>query len=93
MGPRDKAASPTSQQIKLNCLKNPPPSPPKRVKYLATPSSIFIFISSLSNQSEAIFVELGECSQNMLSEAFMDPEFDEFDEYFELYSRSKRSPS
>ena len=45
------------------------------MKYLATPSSIFIFISSsctgeLSalSQSETRFVELGEYSQNMLSE-------------------------
>ena len=35
---RDKAAPPTSQQINK--------FPPKRVKNLATPSSIFIFISS-----------------------------------------------
>ena len=38
LGPRDKAAPPTSQQINK--------FPPKRVKNLATPSSIFIFISS-----------------------------------------------
>ena len=45
--------------------------PPKRVKYLATPSSIFVFISSSStgelsalSQSEARLVELGEYSQN-----------------------------
>jgi len=68
LGPRDKAAPPTYQQIKQ--------LPPKRVKYLATPSSIFIFISSSStgglsalSQSEARFTELGEYSQNMLSEA------------------------
>ena len=40
LGPRDKAAPPTSQQINK--------FPPKRVKNLATPSSIFIFISSSS---------------------------------------------
>ena len=47
LGPREKAAPPTSQQIKK--------FPPKRVKNLATQSSIFIFISSSST------VEL--CSQ------------------------------
>ena len=40
LGPRDKAAPPTSQQINK--------FPPKRVNNLATPSSIFIFISSSS---------------------------------------------
>ena len=49
---------------------------PKRVKYLETPSSIFFFLlphpqeSSLLSDSETRFVELGEYSQNMLSEAF-----------------------
>ena len=38
LGPPDKAAPPTSQQINR--------FPPKRVKNLATPSSICIFISS-----------------------------------------------
>ena len=40
LGPRDKAAHPTSQQIKT--------FPPKRVNNLATASSIFICISSSS---------------------------------------------
>ena len=40
LGTRDKAAPPTSQQINK--------FPPKRVKNLATTSSIFIFISSSS---------------------------------------------
>ena len=40
LGLRDKAAPPTSQQINK--------SPPKRLKNLATPSSIFIFIFSSS---------------------------------------------
>ena len=39
LGPRDKAAPPTSQKKKKKI-------PPKRVKNLATPSSIFIFSSS-----------------------------------------------
>ena len=43
LGPRDKAAPPTSQQS--NIYKK---IPPKRVKNLATPSTIFIFISSSS---------------------------------------------
>ena len=40
LGPRDKAAPPASQQINK--------FPPKRVTNLATPSSIFIFISTSS---------------------------------------------
>ena len=48
---------------------------------ISTPSSIFIFYFFLLhrtavfalNQSEARFAKLGEYSQNMLSEAFMDP--------------------
>ena len=40
LDPRDKAAPPTSQQTKI--------FPPKRLKNLTTPSSIFIFISSSS---------------------------------------------
>ena len=78
LGLRDKAAPPTSQQINK--------FPPKRVKNLATPSffSFFVFFcffffflhpqeSSALSQSEAMFVEKGECSQNMLSEAFWTP--------------------
>ena len=51
LGPRDKAAPPTSQQIKQ--------FPPKRVKNLATLSSIFIHPqeSSALSQSETMFVE------------------------------------
>ena len=67
LGCRDKAAPPTSQQINK--------FPPKRVKYLAIPSSIFFPSSSRGelstlSQSEARFVEKGEYSQTMLSEAF-----------------------
>ena len=72
LGLRNKAAPPTSQQINK--------FPSKRVKYLATPSSIFIFISSSStgelsalSKSETKFVELGEYSQNMLNEVFWTP--------------------
>ena len=94
LGPRDKAAPPTSQQIKQ--------FPPKRVKCLATPSSICICISSSStgelsafSQSDTRFVELGEYSQNMLSEAFWTPNIasSQFDECPELYSRSKSKSS
>ena len=54
LGPRDKAAPPTSQQING--------FPLKRVKNLATPSSICISLpppqeSSALSQSEAMFVE------------------------------------
>ena len=73
LGPRDKAVPPTSQQIKQ--------FPPKRLKYLAPPSSIFIFISSSSiqelcfqpvrgnvRQTGRMFPEHGERS-------FSDPEY------------------
>ena len=49
---------------------------PKRVKYLATPSSIFIIFlphsqkSSALSQSGAMFAEVGEYSKNMLCETF-----------------------
>ena len=74
LGLRDKAAPSTSQQINK--------FPPKRVKNLATPSSIFIFVfSSFTgepirgnlSQSEAMIVQLGECSQNMLSDGVFGP--------------------
>ena len=71
LGLRDKAAPPTSQQINK--------SPPKRVKNLATPSSILIFVflhpqeSSALSQSEAMIVQQSECSLNMLSETFWTP--------------------
>ena len=42
-----------------------------------------------------MFVEQGECSQNMLSEAFWTPNTasSQFDEYSQLGSRSKSSPN
>ena len=98
LGPRDKVAPPTSQQINK--------FPPKRVNNLATPSSIFFFFfffffvhpqeSSALNQSEAMIVQYGECSQNMLSEVKgtcppSDSEYS-FDEYFQLGSRRKVPP-
>ena len=66
------------------------------MKNLATPSSIFIFIflhpqeSSALSQSEAMIIQWGECSQNMLDKAF-GPEYS-FDEYFQLGSRRKVGP-
>ena len=70
LGLRDKAAPPTSQ----------PKFPPKRVKNLATLSSIFIFSSSTGELcSQPIRgndrrLTKGECSQKMLpSEAFWSP--------------------
>ena len=75
---------------------------PSEASGVPTPSSIFIFISSSStgelfvlNQSEAMFVELGKYSQNMLSEAFRTPNIvsSQFDEYSEVCSRSKCSPN
>ena len=61
---------------------------------------LFLFLphpqkSSALSQSEATFVELGECSQNMLSEAFWTPNIasSQFDEYSELYLRSKSLPN
>ena len=92
LGHRDKAAPPTTQQINK--------FPPKRVKNLATPSSIFIFISSSSTGElcsqpiKAVFVEYGECSQNMLSEAFWTPNIasSQFEEYSQLGLRRKVCP-
>ena len=91
MGLRDKAAPPTSQQINK--------FPPKRVKNLATPSSIFIFIfifSSFTGElcsqpirgndrpTEQMFPEHAE-------QSFLDPEYS-LDEYFQLGSRRKVGP-
>ena len=41
-----------------------------------------------------MFVELGECSQNMLSEAFwtLNIALSQFNEYFQLGSRTKIRP-
>ena len=89
LGLRYKAAPPTCQQIDK--------FPPKRVKNLATPSSIFIFVFSSST---------GElCSQPIrgndrpirrmfpehVERSFLDPEYS-FDEYFQLGSRRKVGP-
>ena len=76
LDPRDKAAPPTSQQIGQFASK--------RVKYRHRHTFFkFIFSSSAGelsalSQSETMFSELGEYSQNMLSEAFWTPNIASF---------------
>ena len=73
LGPRDKAAPPTSQQINK--------FPPKRVKNLATPSSSFIFISSSSTGelcSQPIrgnVRRIGRMFPGHVERSFLDPEY------------------
>ena len=73
LGPRDKAAPPTSQQINK--------FPPKRVKNLATPSSICIFISSSSTGelcSQPIrgnVRRIGRMFPEHVERSFSDPEY------------------
>ena len=84
-----KAAPPTSQQI--NKFR------PKRVKNLATPSSIFIFISYSSTGelcSQPIRGDVrrtGRMFPEHAERSFLDPEYS-FDEYFQLGSRRKVRP-
>ena len=59
LGPRDKAAPPTSQQLKK--------FPPKRVKYLATPSSIFIFFLPHPQESSLLSASQRQGSSNRAS--------------------------
>ena len=86
---RDKAAPPTSQEINK--------FPPKRVKNLATPSSIFIFdFSSSTGQlcSQPIRSNdrpIGRMFPEHVERSFLDPE-GIFDEYFQLGSRRKVGP-
>ena len=80
---------PTSQQI--NKL------PPKRVKNLATPSSIFIlvFYSSTgelcSQPIRGNDRPIGRMFPEHAERSFLDPEYS-FDEYFQLGSRGKVGP-
>ena len=73
LGPRDKAAPPTSQQIKI--------FPPKRVKNLTTPSSIFIFICFSSTAelcSQPIrgnVRRMGRMFPEHVERSFLDPEY------------------
>ena len=89
LGLRDKAAPPRSQQINK--------FPPKRVKNLATPSSIFIFIFSSSTGelcSQPIRGNdrrIGRMFPEHVERSFLDPEYS-FDEYFQLGSRRKVGP-
>ena len=86
---RDKAAPPTSQQINK--------FPPKRVKNLATPSSIFIFIFSSSTGelcSQPIRGndrQIGQMFPEHVEQSFLDPEYS-FAEYFQLGSRTNIRP-
>ena len=88
-GLRDKAARETSQQINK--------FPPKRVKNLATPSSIFIFVfSSFTGElcSQPIRGNdrpIGRMFPEHVERRFLDPEYS-FDEYFQLGSRRKVRP-
>ena len=73
LGPREKAAPPTSQQINK--------FPPKRVKYLAIPSSIFFFLSSSStgelsalSQSDKVR-RIGRIFPEHVERSFLDPEY------------------
>ena len=73
LGHRDKAAPSTSQQIQK--------VPPKRVKNLATPSSIFIFISSSSTGelcSQPVrgnVHRIGRMFPEHVKWSFLDPEY------------------
>ena len=89
LGPRNKAAPPTSQQINK--------FPPKRMKNPATPSSIFIFITFSSTGelcSQPIRGNarwIGRMFREHVERSFLDPEYT-FDEYFQLGSRRKVRP-
>ena len=73
LGPRDKAAPPTSQQINK--------FPPKRVKDPAKPSSIFIFISSsstgqlCSQPTRGNVRQTGRMFPEHAERSFLDPEY------------------
>ena len=89
LGIRDKAAPPTSHQINK--------FPPKRVKNLATPSSIFIFTFSSSTGelcSQPIRGNdrrIGQMFPEHVERSFLDPEYS-FNEYFQLGLRKKVRP-
>ena len=71
--------------------------PPKRVKNLATPSSIFIFVFSsftgelCSQPIRGNDLRLGQMFLEHVERRFLDPEYS-FDEYFQLGSRRKVGP-
>ena len=68
--------------------------PPKRVKNLATPSSIFIFVFSsftaelCSQPIRGNYHPIGRMFPEHVEQRFLDPEYS-FDEYFELGSQRK----
>ena len=84
LGLQDKVAPSTCQQINK--------FPPKRVKNLATPSSIFIFVfSSFTGELCSQPVRgndrpIGRTFPEHVELSFLDPEYS-FDEYFQLGSR------
>ena len=86
---RDKAAPSTSQQINK--------FPSKRVKNLATPSSIFIFVFSpftgelCSQPIRGNDRPIGRMFPEHVERRFLDPEYS-LDEYFQLGSRTKVGP-
>ena len=89
LGLRDKAAPPTSQQINK--------FPPKPVKNLVTPSSIFIFVFSSSTGelcSQPVRGNdrpVGRMFPEHVERNFLDPEYS-FDEYLQLGSRRNIRP-
>ena len=92
LGLRDKAAPSTSQQI--NKFR------PKRVKNLATPSSIFSFFFSSSSSSTGELCSqpvrgndrrIGRMFPEHVEQSFLYPEYS-FDEYFQLGSRGNIRP-
>ena len=91
MGLRDKAAPFTSQQINK--------FPPKRVKNLATPSSIFIFVFSSFTWDWELCSQpirgndrpIGRMFPEHVERRFLDPKYS-FDEYFQLGSWRKVGP-
>ena len=87
LGLRNKAVPPTSQQINK--------FPPKRVKNLATPSSIFISSSSTgelcSQPVRGNDRRIGRMFPEHVERRFLDTEYS-FAEYFQLDSRRKVGP-
>ena len=95
LGLRDKAAPSTSPQINK--------FPPKRVKNLATPSSIFILVFSSftgepirGNQRQSKPIRgndrpIGRMFPEHVERRFLDPEYS-LDEYFQLGSRRNVGP-
>ena len=81
-------------RLRLSRVKNFKKILPNRVKNPATPSSIFIFVSSSSTGelcSQPIrgnLRQIGRMFPERVERSFLDPEYS-FDEYFQLGSRKK----